>query len=55
MSKLQLHKIKVTHKKYNGKKPQNNNLGVLGFLKINVLQDLKKTKNQKTTEVISLV
>lgn len=46
MPKPQVHKTKTTHKKYNGKKPQNNNLGVSGFLKINALQDF---------EVISLV
>lgn len=48
MPKLQVHKIKVTRKKYNGNKPQTNNLGVLGFF--------KKTQTNKkfNTEVISL-
>lgn len=46
MPKPQVHKTKTIHKKYNGKKPQNNYLGVLGFLKINALHDF---------EVISLV
>lgn len=54
MPKPQVQKIKVIHKKYDGKKLQNNNLGVLAFLKINALQDLKK-KPKHNTEVISLV
>lgn len=52
MPKLQVHKIKVTHKKYNGKKIQNN-LRVPGFLKINVLQDFKKKRKKKTNPNLS--